>query len=66
MTVQIASARKISGAKIAVYLTDGREFVLKHKFAHRDDIKLIETLAKIREAGKINLNNWRSAHKGEC
>jgi hypothetical protein len=61
----IQMAKKIPGSKIAAFTAEGREFVLNHTFAHRDDPKLLATLNKIREAGSINLNHWRPARRGE-
>jgi len=64
MTIELA--RKVPGAKIAAYDADGYAYILNHRFAHRDDIKLIETLAKIRAAKVIDLRYWHKARKGEC
>ena len=65
METKISLARKIPGAKIMAVTADGRDVVLKHRFAHRDDAKLVATLSKIRDAGAINMAHWRPAKAGE-
>jgi len=65
MRTPIELTRKIPGAKIAGVIA-GRDWVLKHKFPHRDHPKLFETLDRIRAVGTVNLTRWRPAYKGEC
>lgn len=62
---KIEGAKKVPGAKIAAWTADGQEFILNHRFAHRDDAKLFDCLARIREQGSINLQHWRKANRGE-
>ena len=66
MNVQVDFARKVIGAKIAVIDATGAEWVLNHRFPHRDHPSLFSTLEKIRERGVIDTKFWHKARKGEC
>jgi hypothetical protein len=58
--------RKVPGAKIACYDPAGQvDYVLNHRFAHRDAPELFRTLARIEAAGQIDTNHWHVARRGE-
>lgn len=65
METQITLARKIPGAKIMVETVSGDVMILNHKFAGRDCQALLNTLANVRAAGRIDARYWRPARKGE-
>lgn len=64
--MKISMARKIPGAKIMALGEDGKEYVLNHRFSHRDDPKIFDTLDRVRDRRVIDLNHWRPARSGEC
>ena len=62
--LQIISARKINGARIAASVVgDERPWVLRHRFENRDAPKLYATLERIRAAGQINSAYWYRSDK---
>lgn len=63
--MRIVLARKVPGAKIMAETEDGQVMILVHRFAHRDDVKLITTIAAIRARGSINPTLWRAAKTTE-
>ncbi len=65
MEMPIIMARKVLGAKIMAELADGRAMILNHHFSHRDCASLVNTLARIRASGRINIKRWRIARHNE-
>lgn len=63
--MEIRLAKKIPGAKILAETVTGKMLVMRHVFAHRDDPRLVATLARIRAAGAIDPTHWRPAGAGE-